>query len=68
VSEAMDRVIKTMEVSADIIVSDMQSRYPTIRLRCTTCNQTRFGSWSYLKTGWPKCHGETMRLEAEATR
>lgn len=56
-------MIKGMELSADLIESDMKRQYPTIYIRCSECNKVRRASWSYLKTGWPKCHGQTMRLE-----
>lgn len=61
----LETVIKAMEFSAATIVADMRRQFPIIRVRCLECGKTRFGSWNYLKTGWPKCHGQTMRLEAK---
>lgn len=65
-SDTDNKIIDAMEFISDVIVRDMRSKYPRILLRCTVCNRTQFGSWSYLKTGWPKCCGYTMRLEADS--
>lgn len=61
----LDKIISAVEFSADTIVKDMNRQYPKPRVRCTVCGDYRLASWKYLKTGWPKCHGLTMRLETQ---
>lgn len=56
-------MITGMELAMDRIEYDMKRQFPKVRVRCLECNRTQLGSWSYIKTGWPKCHGQTMRLE-----
>ncbi len=45
----------------------MAESHPSLvagRVRCETCGRTlTVDSAACLQTGWPTCHGETMRLQ-----
>ena len=49
---------RIIETTADAL-SDRQWQ-----LRCDQCGRIEPNGWSYFATGWPDCHGYTMRLEA----
>ena len=58
-----EKLTEAMKFSVDTIVNDMQRQFGTPYLKCVEgCQREEHGDWGYLRTGWPKCCGYTMRL------
>lgn len=61
-TDKLQGFIDGMDHSATVIERDMQRQFGQPYLRCSVCGRNQFGTWGYLRTGWPKCHGYTMTL------